>query len=404
MGVAGVPPALIHVDPTLETQLKLLLPGCDLDLGTERLVFVTAGRINDHLAPRKPALCRAIDVGVTDLTKPGVATDIDVPRIEIGVDLVVMAMRLIRHTVGRSEVDAARDDLPGLVVDHAHLHPVLARFRQRNVNLFGVDRPFVLNLSPLDAVDRLTFARNFNRCRWHARQLNVGRTRLGVLRFAETFVVIIQEIFGGLLWKRMSIGAFTAVDCHVKVERFFRLLGIFEVDSNRTTSGAREWVLINVSKGHASDDEAMTMRNELDRLDDPVRRRVAPRPQPVPLRLRLHHFGLTPARLVETSLVARYQLVALVGHRNVRVPYAVTRYPLAVANGTDLVPFANWNRHRFGVFKSDHVVRHMNPNRPIRSLLRFQLPVSENHVVCSLADRQRYRRVAFCQRDITISC
>ena len=166
--VAGIPPALIHVDPALETQLKLLLSRGDLDLGTERLVFVAAGRINDHFALWKPALRRAIDVGVTDLTKPGVAADINVPGIEIGVDLVVMAMRLIRHTVGRSEVDAARNDLPGLVVDHAHLHPVLAWFRQRNVNLVGFDGSFVLNLSPLNAIDLLSFLSNFNRCRWHA--------------------------------------------------------------------------------------------------------------------------------------------------------------------------------------------------------------------------------------------
>ena len=197
--VAGVPSTLVHVDPAFQAQLKLLLSRSDLDLGTERLVFVATRGINDHLASWQPALCRPIDVGITNLTKPRVAADVDVPSVEVGVDLVVVAVWLVRHTVRRPEVDATRHDFPGLVVNYLDLHPVLTRFGKCNAHFFGLDRTLALNLSPCDAIDILAALRNIDRRRWYSRQLDVGRARFGVLRLAETFVRVVQEIVDRLL-------------------------------------------------------------------------------------------------------------------------------------------------------------------------------------------------------------
>ena len=128
MRIAGIPSTLVHVDPPLETQFEMLLCRSDIDSLAKRLVFVTARDINDHIASGKPALRCTVGICIRDLPETHVAPDIDVPSVEVRIDLIVMTVRLVRHAVRRSEVDAARDDLSSLVVNYSYFHPVLSGF------------------------------------------------------------------------------------------------------------------------------------------------------------------------------------------------------------------------------------------------------------------------------------
>ena len=66
----------------------------------ERLVLEAARHVDEHVAARQPALAGAVDVGVGDLPEPDVAADVEVPGAEVRVDVVVVAVRLVRHAGG----------------------------------------------------------------------------------------------------------------------------------------------------------------------------------------------------------------------------------------------------------------------------------------------------------------
>ena len=387
--VAGVPAALVHVDPALETQLKVALAGSDVDLGAERVVLVATRDVHDDLAPGEPALGRAVDVGVADLSETQVAANVDVPGIEVGVDLVVVAVRLVRHAVGRSEVDAGRDGLPGLVVHDTDAHPVLARLDQLDAHPFGIDGAAALDVSPLHAVDLLSPLGHLNRRGGNAGQLDVGRAGFRVLRLPESPLRVGQEVVGRLLGKRVDVGALAAVDGDIEVEGLLGALRVLEADPHGTAGVARERVLIDVSERDARDDEAWTPGHELDGLDDAVGRRIAPCPQPVPCGLRLNGLRLAPPYQIEASLVAGHEGVFLVGHRKVGEPYPESRYPLTIANDADLVPLTYGHGDGLRVHEPDYVVRDVDPDGTVGVLLGLHLPVCEDDSVRGLADRHR---------------
>ena len=70
------------------------------DLRPERFVLEAAGHVNDDLSARQPSLARAVDVGECGLPETQVGADVVVPRAEVGVDLVVVAVGLERHAFG----------------------------------------------------------------------------------------------------------------------------------------------------------------------------------------------------------------------------------------------------------------------------------------------------------------
>ena len=285
--VAGVPAALVHVDPALETQFEVALAGGDANLGAKRVVLVAAGDVHDRLAPGEPALRRSVDVGVANLAESQVAANVDVPGVEVGVDLVVVAVRLVRHAVGRPEVDAGRHGLPGLVVHDLDAHPVLARLDQLDADPFGIDGAAALDVSPLHAVYLLASLGYLHRRGGNAGQLDIGRAGFRVLRLPESPLRVGQEVVGRLLGKRVDVGALAAVDGDIEVERLLGALGVLEAYAHRTAGVTRKRVLVDVSEGDARDYEPRTPGHKLDGLDDAVGRRIAPCPQPVPSGLRL---------------------------------------------------------------------------------------------------------------------
>ena len=148
VGVAGVPAALVHVYPAPEAQFEVALAGGDVYLGAEGVVFVAARDIDDDLAPGEPALRRAVDIGVADLAEPEVAADVNVPSVEVGVDLIMVSVGLVGHAFGRAEVDAGWDGPPGLVVHDANANPVLARLDELDADVLGIDCAAGLDVLP----------------------------------------------------------------------------------------------------------------------------------------------------------------------------------------------------------------------------------------------------------------
>ena len=95
---------------------------------------------------------RAVDVGVGDLPQPQVAADVDVPGAEVRVDVVVVAVRLVRHALRRAEVDAAGDRPPGLVVQRRYVDPVAAAVDQLQPHARRLDRALSAAARPSGAV------------------------------------------------------------------------------------------------------------------------------------------------------------------------------------------------------------------------------------------------------------
>ena len=153
VGVAGVPALRVHVRPALEPQRQLALAGLDAHTGAQRLVLEAAGHVHDHVAARQPALAAAVDVGVGDLTHPHVATHVHVPTAVVGVDLVVVAVRLEGNAGRRAEVDPARHRLAGVRVEHGHVHPVAAAVQQLDPHAAVLGAAALLHLAPADLAD-----------------------------------------------------------------------------------------------------------------------------------------------------------------------------------------------------------------------------------------------------------
>ena len=99
MRVSAEPPTLVHVDPSLQSEFEILLPRLDGGASAQRLVLESPRHVHYHVTPGKPALAGPIYVGIRNLAQPNVAANVDVPCSEIGVDLIVMAVRLIRYAL-----------------------------------------------------------------------------------------------------------------------------------------------------------------------------------------------------------------------------------------------------------------------------------------------------------------
>src|SRR6476660_7388659 len=90
---------LIHVDEPLQAEGQISLPRLESDPRTQRLVLVATGDIDHHFSAREPPLASTVNVGIGDLSETDVPADVDVPRVEIRADVVVMSVRLIGNAV-----------------------------------------------------------------------------------------------------------------------------------------------------------------------------------------------------------------------------------------------------------------------------------------------------------------
>ena len=152
----------------------MLLARLDSHLSPQRLVLEAARNVHDHIAAWKPALAVAVDVCVGDMPHTHVAAYVYVPCVEVRVDLVVMAVRLVWDALGRPEVYAAGHRLPCVVVHDHYLHPVAPSIHQLDA------RPWLFPLCPCPQLLPTADARWTRHCLLYGDGRGGHRRNLGV--------------------------------------------------------------------------------------------------------------------------------------------------------------------------------------------------------------------------------
>src|SRR5262249_18153838 len=95
-----------------------------------------------------PPLTGAVDVRVAALAQADVTANVVMPAAEVLRDVIVVAVRLVRNSVGGTEVDPARHRPPGRVVDDGDTYPVPAAFRELKPDPVGPRPPVALHIAP----------------------------------------------------------------------------------------------------------------------------------------------------------------------------------------------------------------------------------------------------------------
>ncbi len=262
MRVAAEPALRVHVRPTLESQRQLALSRLDVYLRPQRLVLEAARHIHDHLAARQPALAAPVNIRVRNLPQAQVPADVHMPRIKIRVDVIVMAVRLIRNALRRAEVDAAGDGTIGLVIEDGDVHPVPTAIHDFQLQARRFDFSLGLERTPVCPTDFL--ARRFNRngSRGDGRDLDIRLARRFVLRLAPAFEVVREKIVRGLLRQRKRERRHAAIHVHFQRERFRGVLRLWQRDLHLALCTAREGRFLVEPERDCGDDELPVGRFE----------------------------------------------------------------------------------------------------------------------------------------------
>ena len=377
--VAAEPALLVHVRPALQAQRQFALARRDRQARAQRLVLEAARHIHDHIAARQPALARAVDVRVRDLPQAQVAADVDMPGAEVGVHVVMVAVRLVGHAIGRAEVHAAGRGLAALVVEHRHMHPVLAVVDDLDAHARCVDHAMPGDLAPAHAPQFCVTLFERDRCRGDCRDLDVGRAGLRVLCFAPAAVRIGDELVGARLGQRVGIGRHPAIHLHVEVERLLRVGRVAEHDARCARALAHERRLVEQTQCDRRDDEARPARDKRERLDRRVGFGIAPGPQVVVARVALVRFRQTLTRGRPASRVARFESVLLVGQR------AKGQVAPTGRDDANLEALADGHAHIHAGHTKD-VLRHRFAQRAALFQPRLQQPVRDDDVIGRLLD------------------
>ena len=173
MGVPAEPPPRVHVYPALDAQFQPLLARLDSHLRPQRFVLEAACHINDDIPARQPALTATVNISVCDLPHPHIAAHVNMPCVEVRVNLVVMAVRLVGYPFRRPEVDAARHRSAGVVVHNRYLHPVAPPVEQLDARPRSLSLALLFNLPPGQVRDSLAVLLDGHGCRWNRRYLSV---------------------------------------------------------------------------------------------------------------------------------------------------------------------------------------------------------------------------------------
>ncbi len=148
MRVARPPSFRSHVSDAPDPQRQVSLTRLDPHGLPERLVFEPARHVHNDVASWQPSLAGAVDICVAALAQADVTANVVMPAAEILRDVIVVAVRLVGNSLGRTEMDPARHRLPGRVVDDADMHPVPAAFCQLQQDLASVRPPVTFHVTP----------------------------------------------------------------------------------------------------------------------------------------------------------------------------------------------------------------------------------------------------------------
>src|SRR6266568_7249853 len=323
------------------------------------------------LAARQPSLAGAVDICVAALTQADVTANVVMPAAEILRDVIVVAVRLVGNSLGRTEMDPARHRPFGRVVDDADMHPVAAAFHQLERDLAGVCPPVTLHVAPAHPAELVVALPDRDGGRRQrgdrrVRGLSFGRSPAGPVVLAG---------------QRLRIGRHTTV--HLDIED--AVPRVLRHEPHRTRRRADERVLINVASRDAGDDESPAARDELDPFDRSVRMRIFPAPQVVsggPSHGVLHQAdtGFAPPAL-ETRQVA----VAGVGDGEERLTAPFRRDHL------DFAPLSDVRDHDLAAGKVKRILCDGLPDGVTGWCARLEQPMRDDHPPRQPPDPDRRR-------------
>ena len=180
--------------PAFESELQLALTGLDLQLRPQRLVLEPPRHVDDHLAPRQPALAGAVGVGIGGLAQSHVTPDIEVPAPEVGVDVGVVAVGGVGDPLRRSKVDAARHWFASVVVHDRRVHPVSAAIDDFDLEpRVRLRTPLFEHISPAHVAYGLAAVLDGDRCRWSRGDLDLAGAALLTLGLTPSLAVVVEE-------------------------------------------------------------------------------------------------------------------------------------------------------------------------------------------------------------------
>ena len=310
--IPAIPSPLVHVNPSLEAQSQFALSRFDLHPRPHRLILKSPGDIHNDLTARQPPLATTVNVRISDLSKPKIATNVNMPAIEIGIDLIVMPVRLIGNPLWRAEMDAARDRLARIVIKHSDVNPVPSPIQEFHTHARGLDHLLLLHITPLDLPHLFLALLHRHRSRRRGSDLDISRTRFGILRFSPTGEIIIDKIISRRFGQWMNISCRSSIHLHAKVKRPFRIFGMGQNQTRLPLPVSHKGILIEMRKRNTGDNKTRTTRNNLQRLDCAIRLRILPRPQKITAGRPARHLGLTSPHTLPSPFVTRHQLVVLI--------------------------------------------------------------------------------------------
>src|SRR5262249_59887330 len=85
---------------------------------------------------------------VTAMSEPYAPADVVMPAAEVLRDVIVVAVRLVGNSVGRTEMAPARHRPAGRLVHDADMHPIAALFHQFQQDLAGARPPVTFHVAP----------------------------------------------------------------------------------------------------------------------------------------------------------------------------------------------------------------------------------------------------------------
>ena len=218
-------------------------------------VLEPSGHVDEDVASRQPSLAGAVDVRVSDVPEPDVAADVDVPGAQVGVDVVVVTVRLERHPQRGCGSALGTGRGARLGVEDSDVGPVPAPVRQLEPGHSLHDRLARLEVGPANLAELLAVLVEGDGGRRERGHLDVraavrpgGPSRRRALR-PRTVTAARRSPHPGPPRRQVVIG--TSVDA----------------DHDRPAGSTHERVLLGPAQGNGPDGEGLAPGYQLDGVE-----------------------------------------------------------------------------------------------------------------------------------------
>ena len=180
----------------------------------------------------------------------------------------VVAMWLVRHTLRRAEVDAARHGPTGGIIHHDRLDPVAAVLHDPHANHIGLDGT-AEHVTPPNRLDGFFAELDRDGRGGDCRNLGVRGTARRVLGLTPAGESIVQKLIRCAPRELIRVARNAAVDVDLQVRRTGgeRKVGqrwVLQIDSNRHHGITREGLFVGESERDRCHQEALSARDDLE--------------------------------------------------------------------------------------------------------------------------------------------